>query len=441
MWRKLLLVTLALSALLRFGLLSVNEGLWWDEAVYLSLARSIKQGRYEIPIGMESFRPPLFPLVVAICLLGGELGVRVVVAILSLAAILSTYWLGKSIGSEATGCLAATFLAFSPPFLFFSQRILAEGIFLAFSGMALACFHLGLRGKRHWLCLSGLFVGLSVLTKYWGLCLPLVCLGHVALAKKAMACREVLLATLVFALLLLPILLLGQVNYGNPLGGLVENALIFLASPPEPPHFYLMRLHSIFGPWFVLLPLGIWTGFRRKELLILVAFFLPAIMFHLLQHKEARYFLWFMPVSSCLAALGMESLGERHRSAYLLLPLIILVGLYQGLAEIMAGREAGVALKEGTLFLRQVTSEDEVVMSESYPWVSWYSQRPVIRPPESADEFYQLIEEYDVRYALVHVFEPGNPAYLMEELQGPGFEEVEAWQEWGRKAVVIYRRV
>jgi hypothetical protein len=98
-------------------------------------------------------------------------------------------------------------------------------------------------------------------------------------------------------------------------------------------------------------------------------------------------------------------------------------------------------LKEGALFLRQVTSEDEVVMSESYPWVSWYSQRPVIRPPESVDEFYQLIEEYDVRYTLVHVFEPGNPAYLMEELQSPGFEEVEAWQEWGRKAVVIYRRV
>ena len=46
---------------------NVNQGYWWDEAVYLGLAQNLNEGRgYWINVeGQEAFRPPLLPYLTA----------------------------------------------------------------------------------------------------------------------------------------------------------------------------------------------------------------------------------------------------------------------------------------------------------------------------------------------------------------------------------------
>ena len=76
----------------------MNRLLWWDEAVYLSLGKSILKGKYEITPDRDTFRPVLFPVLVALSfLVDGEFLVRTLVAIFSIFSIISAYYMGKKL--------------------------------------------------------------------------------------------------------------------------------------------------------------------------------------------------------------------------------------------------------------------------------------------------------------------------------------------------------
>ena len=57
------------------GIIFMNfyQGYWWDEAVYLGLAKSIASGDgYQINIGDEAHRPPFFPFFASFFIAFGE---------------------------------------------------------------------------------------------------------------------------------------------------------------------------------------------------------------------------------------------------------------------------------------------------------------------------------------------------------------------------------
>src|SRR3989338_5468295 len=60
----ILALLIAFPLLGTLALLPFNQGVWWDEAVYLGLANGLAQGRYSLdPVfPADSFRPPLLPL-------------------------------------------------------------------------------------------------------------------------------------------------------------------------------------------------------------------------------------------------------------------------------------------------------------------------------------------------------------------------------------------
>ena len=104
--RRLEIVTVALVLLISAFPLAVyyetNQGLWWDEAVYLGLAQNMiaGEGYFLNAPGTESFRPPLFPGLIAFSwLFTGpvEAAARLIPFIAAITAVLMTYVLGREL--------------------------------------------------------------------------------------------------------------------------------------------------------------------------------------------------------------------------------------------------------------------------------------------------------------------------------------------------------
>jgi len=127
-----LLIILIISGSTLFYFFNINKGLWWDEAVYLGLAKNLFERKgYFINFNQETFRPPLFPVLISILwyFFGiSENIVRFFIVIVSILSIFLTYLLTKEIFGEEEALWASLFLATSHMFLFYSLKILTESL-------------------------------------------------------------------------------------------------------------------------------------------------------------------------------------------------------------------------------------------------------------------------------------------------------------------------
>ena len=163
-----------------------------DSQQYLRLGRSIlARGAYGWDGRQSTFRPPGYPLLIALC--GASVPVLLVVQALLggltvfLAGLLALRWFGR-----AAGIAAAALCAIDIPSLFYSGLVMSEALFAALVLAALAAFMLR---RCTW---SGLALGFAALVRPVGLVLfvPFV----VALLCRREWKRAVLFA-LLFALL------------------------------------------------------------------------------------------------------------------------------------------------------------------------------------------------------------------------------------------------
>jgi uncharacterized membrane protein len=80
-------------------------------------------------------------------------------------------------------------------------------------------------------------------------------------------------------------------------------------------------------------------------------------------------------------------------------------------------------------------------MSESYPYLSYYADRMIIRSPKDEKNFYSLLEKYNISYVFIDLAEPGNPNYLISELKTNKFEEVKSFTNQQQRTVTIYKKL
>src|SRR3989338_1561201 len=123
--RWLLWGVLAFALVLRLKYLTVNTGMWFDEAEYLAIA---KHWAFGLPYEVPYIRPVLFPLIAAgVFLLGGGEGTLLVIQLLfSLVGVYALFLLGRSLYDEATGLFAAFLLSIFYLHLFFTPRFLVD---------------------------------------------------------------------------------------------------------------------------------------------------------------------------------------------------------------------------------------------------------------------------------------------------------------------------
>lgn len=426
----------------------MNLYLWWDEAVYLSLGKSILKGRYEIAPGRDTFRPVLFPFLIALSfLIDGEVLVRIMIVIFTIFSIISTHYMGKKLFNVKTGLLAALVMLSFPLFIFNSNKILAEAVFLTFSSLAITTFYLGIERNKKFLYLSAFFTGIGILTKYFGFFLLMIYFVYILFRKKIQIFkrRELYISLIIFFLTLTPWFIINTIYYRNPIGGIFENADIFLPLPENHPfYFFFTNSWEIFGLSAIFIPVGIFYALKdRKSNILLISIYalIPFAFFSFMHHKEPRYLISFFPAFSCLIAFAIQNIPKRVRTfTYGLLLVALILGLYLGCKKIAYEEVDLDVLKEGSFFIKQMTHADEYVMSESYPHLSYYADRMSIRPPIDKEKFYSLMEEYNITYVFVDDAELGNPSYLLGELRTTNFEEVKFFSN-PQRTVTIYKKL
>jgi 4-amino-4-deoxy-L-arabinose transferase-like glycosyltransferase len=429
--------------------LGTERGLWWDEVVYLSLGRSILRGGYGIPPNRDIFRPIVFPLLVALgFLFDGEVLIRIIVEIFSILGVLSTYYLGKKLYDTKIGLLSAFILSFSPIYIFFSQKILAETVFITLSSLALTTFYIGIEKNKKFIYISAFLTGISILTKYFGFFLLIFYLIYILLRKKISMIKEkeFYLILIILFLTLTPWFLINNLYYGNPIGGMFENADIYLPlHANEPFYFFFVNSWQIFGLTFIFIPIGLYYSIKKfdnNNLLVLIACVLPFIVFSLTQHKEIRYMTAFLPAFSCVSAYGIQNIPKKLKVYTLvLLGFLIMINFYLGSKSVAQEKIEFNALKEGSIFIKNLTSPDEYIMSESYPYLSYYADRTSIRPPKEKEDFYKLFDKHNITFVFVDVMELGNPNYILSELNTAKFEKLKSFSEWNKERVIIYRKL
>lgn len=447
--RKLVLSVIVLINILPviyfFGM---SRLLWWDEAVYLSLGKSILNGRYEIIPRRDTFRPALFPFLIALSfLMEGEILVRILVSIFGIFSIITTYYMGKKLFNVKIGLLAALVMLSFPLFIFNSNKILAEMTFLTFTPLAITTFYLGIEKDKKFLYLSAVFTGISILTKYFGGFLLMIYLVYILYRKKLQILKkqEFYIALIILSLTLIPWFIINTIYYRNPIGGIFENADIYLSSLEHPFYIFFTNSWEIFGLSVIFIPVGIFYAFKNKKsniLLILIYVSIPFLFFSFMHHKEPRYLVSFFPAFSCLIAFAIQRTPRRFRTfAYGLLIVSLILGLYFGCKKIFDEEVDVDVLREGSSYIKKITHSNEYIMSESYPYLSYYADRMAIRPPINKEKFYSLIEEYNISYVLIDVTELGNPDYFLDELRTTNFEEIKSFTDQNQRTVTIYKKL
>ncbi len=422
-----LAILIALPLLGTLALLPLNQGLWWDEAVYLGLADGLAQGRYSLdPVfPADSFRPPLFPLF--LLPFRNPLLARLAVLGTALLAIAATALLAerlrkgtnpgllgeRSSGSHA-GLWAAALLATASSFVFFSSKALTEPLFIALTALSIIAVHRAASGGRvAWLFFAGLLAGLAVLARYFGLLL--------VLAELLLLLRwrwNPLPWLIGAALLIVPWILLTVPIYGLPFGAIGANLKVYatVANPDVP----AQGLASVLGLAGLLALGGLallahdrisrparahpdakrLAGSRRQgpartnvqerghrffcavnpaaSLTALLAI-LAAASFLLLPNKEPRYLLSFLGAFAALGGLAAAWLTNHAGRGRALLAaglcILLLLSALAGLSQQWQDRTAASALLEANAFLAPRTSPDEVILTTSPPYLSLVNRR------------------------------------------------------------------
>ena len=202
-WVELLLVSLACLAVILSALdPSPHDG--GDNAGYLSLAHSLASDfRYVEAWDPEepphTKYPPLYPaLLAATMLLGAEtwIAFKVLSALfVALAVVLSYVWVRDRHGTRFAVGIAMV-LVFSPAFLWSSQWILSDPLFLALTLGCLWAFDRSTGGDRSgaWIAAGCAMAILATFTRTAGLPLVLAAGGALALQRRWRAVRSFALA-------------------------------------------------------------------------------------------------------------------------------------------------------------------------------------------------------------------------------------------------------
>jgi 4-amino-4-deoxy-L-arabinose transferase-like glycosyltransferase len=458
-----LTLMIALLIALEIWSVSFNSGAWWDEAVYLGLGRGIMEGRYSMgesgPI--ESFRPPLYPFAISAVSWSIEYS-RMISVIFSAISILAVYLFVKENFGKKAALVASLLLATNAVFLFFSSKVLSESLFIFLSSLALLFFSRWKKtGKYRFILFSGILSGMCFITRYFATILIVSVMFYLAflVAKAGKKKRRILASACIYLLsfsaVLIPWFGIGAAYYGSPLGSYFYNIEVYSYSDPlsmadlswANPFPYFLEFFQL-SSLLIAIGLAIFS-FRRKWnesglFLVIIAAFSFAF-FIALPHKELRYLLSFSPAFMAIAGYGAACLFEMKRPIRLGAVIIILLaassGIFYGINMSWNDRYAASGLIQACGYLKEITAENETIMSSSYPYVYYFSGRRAITISAGGEEMLKTVREGGIRYILFYRFEPGNPGYAEKYLaESTDFEKTKLFYQWGdSEAVIIYK--
>lgn len=465
-----------------YFLMTKSQPLWWDEAVYGSLAKNLVHGGiwdHTVVIATErTFRPPLLPLLWAFFLeIGiGEAGLRFVLEFIpSMLSVFFVYLIGKEMYNKKIGLIAAFIFSVLWIHLFYTARLLTDIPQLAFLFPSVYCF---IKSQKHdfnakYFGISIFLLSLSTLFRFpngiffFAYFLFLIITKKFYLIKN----KKFWIAGIIGLIPLLIFFSFNYINYNNIFPAFFgEDYFGKESTGPKPPlGFYLIGFVLLYlkTPFLIFFIIGlililfelvagydlIDKKYRLESHLILLLLLITIFSFFIfwLRSAEDR---WLFPIAlplSIWAGLGTESVykffKQYNKQISIILVLVILAfGAYQQIlhadALIKNKKETYLQVRQGFEWIKENTPADSLLLGQSISaYAVYYAERDYLYLPK--DYNITRIDEINADYLVVHVFAP-QPEYINEYLQSNqdkwqpinGFFFDEAKQQ---PALIIYK--
>ena len=446
------IIPVIVSILIFVSFFGLNRGLWWDEAVYLSLAGSIHDGGgYFINTGEEAFRPPLLPAIAAgVWGITGPSPAAVMwlPVLFGILAVGMTYALARRLFSGRVAFWSSLMLGTSFNFLFFGERFLTETLFIFLGTLSVYLFWEGLWGRKHMFPAAGAAMALAFLTRYAGILLMGLFLLY-AVKDRKLRKREYWYGPAVFAIMLLPWLAASISSYGSAIGTLIEASMMVDAEFYNyPAYFYLLRWFNIFGLVGAFAVPGFYLMLKRHgkgdlPVGFLIGASLLFFMF-LVQRKEERYLMHFFSFFYIAMGIGVDWLMKRtgrRRLVAMVAAVLIIANVVTAAVVMSDTRLSSYALTRAGEYL---SGKEGAILSNSYPVLHYLSGMKVYDLPDSPDDLDDLIREKGITFIVIDRYEPTYPEWSRTEdgTPSPAMHrfalEKEFWES-GRNVVWIFR--
>lgn len=420
------------------------QPLWWDEAVYGTLAKNILfNGKWDgtFLINYESIiRPPLFWMVWGILLKFGfgEASVRFLLELVpSTLSVYFVYLLGKEGYNKKIGLISAFAFATMWIHLFYTSRLLTNVFGMAFLFPSFYYFLKSQKGKFNpkYFGAAIFLLSLSTLSRYPNgifFLAYLVFLG-ITVRTDLLKNKKFWIAGIIGMLPLLLFFGVNQVTHGNIFPAFLGSEYISdnAGTTDQPFAFHLLNFIPLYlKTAFLLLffiglavtALEVFLGhdmIKKKDglkahllmLLILVSFY--AFFIFYMKAAEDR---WLFPSALplvILVGIGSVKLYEfikpyNKNLALGAILVILLFGAYQNVTTantlIESRKSSFIQMRQGFEWLKTVSPEDAVVSGNAVaPYVTYYAERHYSEPI-TLEEYYEV--EGDLDYFVLQGLTP-----------------------------------
>ncbi len=433
-WILIGIVVFTITIRIYYFVLVNNQPLWYDEALYLNMARRFAFGiNYTFP----PVRPILFSLINAFFLriIDNEFLPRLFMLLLSVASVLGVYLFGKELYNKKVGLIASFLTSIFYLNLFFTYRLLVDMpslTFFVFSGFLF--FKYFKTGSNKILYLATCVIAIGTLLKLsTAFILPAILIYSLVTGGfKFFKRKEIWIASLIFILILSPYIIFGYFEFG---GFVLTQATSSVGPKSYFAGFGIMKNYLVMFPiyfsWILLaiFVFGMALMYKvvlyfdnllkgdkklKRDLFLLLILLIPFVLISfLIGHNENRYLITIFPtiflISSSFIILAYNSIKKRTK----LLAIIFLIGLlgfvlvFQLLAtDSLIKNKMGsyLEVKEAGLWLKQNSDVSDVIATKSQPQIKYYSERETIGLPETKEEF-ESARSSSTKFFMLSIFE------------------------------------
>ncbi|MFA5406169.1 MAG: glycosyltransferase family 39 protein [Candidatus Nanoarchaeia archaeon] len=406
----------AVFLITRLPLISAYSTVWWDEAQYLVMTKSLFIGTPTT--GWWDGRSIVYPAILyGLSLPFGynELVIRFINILFGLGLTIASYYLGKELLGEKYGIITGLIMCFQWVFLYWSLRFTIDvpsAFLLVLSAL------LFIKGKR---LPSGLLLGLAASIKFTAIIGSVVYLAYSLINKeKKLKDYYWLFGALIgYA----PLMIYDIIVFNNP----VYTPLSFLSfnvnatggAQAGDMFYYITSMLFNYG---ILMGLLVFIGIipiifklkNKKVQFIALNLFIYLAFYSLLTSvKEVRFLIHLLPFACLSAILGASfiiSYVSKNKQiinyALAIITIIIIIeNLPTGLTSINNAKDSYLYVKQAGEFLLPYEGN---VMANSVPQLTYYSEKTVDAFPATEELFLQQVSNYS--FLVISAYEQ-YPAY------------------------------
>ena len=443
--RRRQLVLVVLAAMVLFTGLG-NRTLQRERETRIALtAREMAEGgSWLVPEYRDQLRlkkPPVPYWMVAVLYKAGApvnsaFWARLPTALLAVALVLASYFVGAAMVGRSAGYLGALAMIVSQPFLVQGRVAEADAGMMLFLVLATGCIYLAThpRGSGSWWLLAGAFAGAGFMMK--GVAAVMIPIGAIIAFLimrrdhlRTVRWRWALGGLAICALIAAPwYLYIYGVTHGDgaaseAIAKQMEETFGKEGRHPEPFWYYLENWPGTMAPCGLLAPFAVWALWKRRRhrgIAYLLAWFIASlVLLSLITTKQRHYTLIFLPPTALLVGTWLSLLAHRRRLVSVQRVEITCAALAVGAAFWLGwwqpSRDDEGVIPEFMEHAEQLTGgRSQIWTCGEMPWCTeFYFSRPV-ESMKAANKAWQRVPEGGALIAI----ERGRPLKGIGEVDG-----------------------